>query len=67
MNVFHNILVIIEPKNFRQPALERGLALYNYAKTHAEHLGQTDKKKDFLLLVKIAFQLQVLTSLLYIP
>ena len=45
MNVFHNILVIIEPKNFRQPALERGLALYNYAKTHAEHLGQNSEVK----------------------
>ena len=45
MNVFHNILVIIEPKNFRQPALERGLALYNYANTHAEHLGQNSEVK----------------------
>ena len=28
--------------------------------------GQIGKKKDFLLLAKIVFQLQVLTSLLYI-
>ena len=41
MKSFHNILVVIEHKQLRQPALERALAIYNYAK-----LRQTKDNTD---------------------
>ena len=34
MGNLRNILVVIEIKQLRQPALERGIALYNYAMAH---------------------------------
>ncbi|MGN1282114.1 MAG: universal stress protein [Succinivibrio sp.] len=34
MRNIHNIMVVIEPKQLRQPALERGIALYKYAQAH---------------------------------
>ena len=37
MNFFHNILAVIEYKQVRQPALERALALYQYAKAHKKN------------------------------
>ncbi|MGN0901866.1 MAG: hypothetical protein ACI4M9_01150, partial [Succinivibrio sp.] len=44
MNNFHNIMVVIEPKQLRQPALERGIALYQYALAHAKHHGSDESK-----------------------
>ena len=43
MRSLQNIMVVIEPKELRQPALERGLALYNYAKAHALKTGEKIK------------------------
>ena len=45
MRSLQNIMVVIEPKELRQPALERGLALYNYAKAHALKTGAKDEVK----------------------
>ena len=50
MNIFHNILVVIEPKQLRQPALERGIALYNYAKAHALAKNSHEEVKIIALL-----------------
>ncbi|MGN0894988.1 MAG: universal stress protein [Succinivibrio sp.] len=57
MRNIHNIMVVIEPKQLRQLALERGLALYNYAMNHHKKDDETVKITAVLPLVQESWNL----------
>lgn len=65
MKSFHNILVVIEPRQLRQPALERGIALYNYAVAHKK-ANKTDDEVKIIAVLPVEKEPWSFTSLLSI-
>ena len=63
MGNLRNILVVIEIKQLRQPALERGIALYNYAMAHNKKEQRHDDVK-IIAVLPIAQEPWNLTSFL---